>query len=269
MRIRKIEISDEAADVLRKATWDGDVLKLPPGQLDRKLYEQVNKVLVALGGKWARAKGGHLFPNAAKMELNEALNAGSVVDRKKTLELFETPEDVAVSMALEALKLLGRCHHPRVLEPSAGRGRLVEAFWKVHGMGDAVGEMLAIDIDEQNCEALEALKLCSNVVRGDFIQMVPQPDKLMDIILMNPPFSNTADILHVTHAFMRWLNEGGVLVAIMSPHWTFASDAASRAFRALMEEQGGKWVKLAKGTFLGEGTGVETVMVTLRKREVG
>lgn len=267
MRIRKIEITDDAATVLRESTWEGDVLKLPPRQLDRKLYEAVNKVLVALGGKWARAKGGHLFPNAAKMELNEALNAGSVVDRKKTLELFETPEDLATSMALTGIGLLGRIHHPRVLEPSAGRGRIVDGFWRAWGKHEPVGEMLAIDIDEQNCLHLSGSGNCSQVTQGDFIQLVPQPDKLMDLILMNPPFANTADILHVTHAFVRWLADGGVLVAIMSPHWTFASDRASRAFRELMEQHGGSWSRLAKGTFLGEGTGVETVQVVLRKRE--
>jgi hypothetical protein len=36
---------------------------LPPGNLDRKTYEAVNKALTAIGGKWTGGKvKAHVFP---------------------------------------------------------------------------------------------------------------------------------------------------------------------------------------------------------------
>lgn len=53
MRVRSITIPDEVAAILRASTWQETTLILPPGQLDRKLYEAVNKVLTALVGTQA------------------------------------------------------------------------------------------------------------------------------------------------------------------------------------------------------------------------
>jgi hypothetical protein len=46
----------EVLDVLRAMTCEGDLAVLNSGQLERKLYEKVNKVLAALGGKWNRGR---------------------------------------------------------------------------------------------------------------------------------------------------------------------------------------------------------------------
>ena len=73
MRVRSVEIGDEVADILRRGEWDGTLFRLPPGQLDRKVYEQVDKVLRALGGKWNRSARGHLFALDAQAALVEAL----------------------------------------------------------------------------------------------------------------------------------------------------------------------------------------------------
>ena len=42
-------------EVLQKCTVEGNVVKLPNKQLDRKLYQEVAKALELIGGKW---KGG-------------------------------------------------------------------------------------------------------------------------------------------------------------------------------------------------------------------
>jgi hypothetical protein len=45
-------------DVLKKCIVDGNVIRLPEGQLNRKLYQDVAKALELIGGKW---KGGKVF----------------------------------------------------------------------------------------------------------------------------------------------------------------------------------------------------------------
>lgn len=282
MRVRSIEITEEVADVLRASTWQETTLILPPGQLDRKLYEAVNKVLTALGGKWNRHAKGHVFAAAAaSAELVAALDTGSVVDRKKTLELFETPPEIAHRMAMMAMT--ARPDARRFLEPEAGTGRLIYALYALNPAAPL--DLLAIEIDAANVEALRAQGFARRVVHADLFDLIPNREYRVDVILMNPPFGNNADIEHVDHVFNEWLAPDGVLVAIMSPHWTFANDTASRDFRALLgfpdgfrlgdqtgiELSGSATVagataeRLPEGTFKGEGTGVGSLLVTMRK----
>lgn len=265
MRIRTVDISDEVAKVLGAGSWEGTLYRLPPGQLDRKLYVAVDKVLIALGGKWSRSSRGHEFAADAQAELMAALESGGVVDRKRTLELFETPVEIASGMALRAIALLGdRRTGLRVLEPSAGRGRLIAAFAEQQSID--LGEIVAFDIDAANCDTLKTQGIADTIVCGDFLGMKPCPAHMADVILMNPPFGRCADIAHVRHAFETWLAPGGVLVAVMSPHWTFANDQASADFSAMLRAlPWHDWAPLPEGSFRSEGTGVNVGILCLRK----
>lgn len=55
-----MKINNDVANVLANSTIEDVNLFLPVGQLDRKLYMAVNKVLVAIKGKWNRSKK-HIF----------------------------------------------------------------------------------------------------------------------------------------------------------------------------------------------------------------
>ncbi len=95
--------------------------------------------------------------------------------------------------------------------------------------------------------------------------------------MMNPPFSRNQDIRHVMRA-LDFLRPGGRLVAIMSPHFTFAQDALSRTFRKLIgypdssaQGVGADQIvadatveMLPAGTFTAEGTNVASVLVYIR-----
>ena len=80
---------------------------------------------------------------------------------------------------------------------------------------------------------------------------------------MNPPFENGQDIDHVRHAF-GMLRPGGILVAIMSPGPFFRSDRKAAAFREWFDAMGGERRDLPAGAFRESGTGVATVLVTVR-----
>lgn len=285
MRIRTVDISDEAADVLRRATWDGPVLKLPAGQLDRPLYAAVDKAIKALGGKWNRGMQGHLFPASMVDELAAALDAGAIVDQKKTMEQFFTPADLAARMA-EAIGIEDGTH---VLEPSAGNGRLVKAAL------DRGAIVTAVEMDRGWCGAggndskgglldLAAMHHGQIFIFGaDFLEWTPASPIPIDAVLMNPPFSGNQDIRHVAQA-LRWLRPGGKMAAIMSPHFTFAQDVPSREFRALIGYPEGEPRQdavytasddvadcsielLPAGTFKAEGTNVSAVLVIIEKAD--
>lgn len=265
---KTVNIPPNVRAVLARASVAGNVIHLPSPALDRDLYKAVDLVLKAMGGKWNKKAGGHLFANGVGDQLREALADGSVVDRKKTLELFETPEHLAKRMAEIAAAVSD--HLPRnivFLEPSAGRGRLIRAFSENLDTNEK-DIVIAFDIDVANCDEIRRLDMARDILCLDFIKTMPSPTYPMaDVILMNPPFSKNQDIKHVMHAYTNWLAAGGILVAIMSAHWTFSQDAPSRKFWKLMDQKGFSAEHLPAGTFKESGTGVSTVMVTMRKGE--
>lgn len=271
--VKKVEITPEVRDVLLRGKWAGWLYRLPEGQLERRLYEAVDKVLRALGGKWHRGHQGHMFGLDAKKAMEAALADGHVVDQKKTLEQFFTPIALARRMTdILGLPARGIRH---VLEPSAGAGALVQAVME-HG----IDHITAVEIDPALCEAISGVihHHGNALFRADFMTWEPVSPIPIDAVIMNPPFSLNQDIRHVRRAF-DFLRPGGKLVAIMSPHFTFAEDQASKDFRAFVgfRKIGDDWaepvanvcsvVELEKGTFRAEGTDVSAVLVTLEKAE--
>ena len=255
MKTKSITIPPEVTAVLSTATCQGNVVQLP-AQLDRKLYEATDRVLRALGGKWSKRAGGHVFPGEvdAAAALADALGTGSVIDRQKTLQLFETPPDLAARLASELPA------GATVLEPSAGTGRLVGA-----ALAAGAQRVQAVELDAANCKAIiERYTPGAEVRQANFLTLTPPDLPPADAVLMNPPFKAGLDIQHVQHA-LQMLKPGGSLTAIMSPHAFHAQNRAARDFRALVAELGGTVETLPAGTFKLEGTNVESRIIRLRK----
>lgn len=119
---RRHAVDPAAAEVLRRATVDGNVLRLPDEQLDRPLYISVNRVIERLGGKWNRANAAHIF--AADVDI-EAVLASALDDGAVTVTLdgfFETP----TGLARELITIAGVESGHVVLEPSAGLGAIAD-----------------------------------------------------------------------------------------------------------------------------------------------
>lgn len=250
-------IDDETLAVLRSIEWNDNAAVLTCGQLDRKLYQSVNKVLESLGGKWSRKAKSHLFDSDAQDDLEAVIENGGYVDRKQALGHFETPD----VLANEVVQLAGIRHGELVLEPSAGTGQLIRAVRRACDVGIA-----AVEIDGKHNSALVATGAI--VVIDDFLSQ----SKLLEIpngfhrVVMNPPFApRQCDIDHVMHAW-TFLRPGGRLVAITSIGWTFRTNRKSLAFREFVEECGW-WRSNAADAFKSSGTMVKTCVVVLSKEE--
>lgn len=265
-RIKTQSIDTDAQEVIAAGRWEGETYFLPDRQLDRPLYQKVDKALRALGGKWDRKARGHVFPADMREQLQAALSAGEVVDTKKTMEQFFTPSQVAEKLMLhlhntaEGRSLEGM----QVLEPSAGEGELVQ------NLLDRGARVTAIELDGDLCQrALSGFekRWGIEVIGGDFLAFDEGiDDPWADAVAMNPPFGGGADMDHVSHAY-KFLKPGGRLVAIMSPHWTFAEGKKAKAFRAFSESIGGQWHPLEDGSFKSSGTGVSSGILVLDKPE--
>ncbi len=260
---KQVTITPEVRAVLERGAWaEGGTFHLPEGHLERPLYEACDKVLRALGGKWDRKARGHRFAADKRQALDDALNSGVAVDQKRTLEQFFTPAEIAEQVCDAA----GLSPNDYVLEPSAGAGALVLPAMR---RGCHVS---AVEIDPDLASRLKADvegqfdRMRFGIAVGNFLEWVPRyPQREdFDAVVMNPPFGRGADIAHVTRA-LHFLRPGGVLAAIMSPHWTFAKDSVSQAFRGLINEHSHDWTPLPEGSFRASDTGVSTGILTIRK----
>lgn len=143
-----------------------------------------------------------------------------------------------------------------ILEPEGGSGAILD-------MVKAAAPRAKLDTFERHSSLRDILTLKGYQLAGsDFMESAPAAS--YDRVLMNPPFENGQDIDHVRHAFAH-LKEGGILVAIMSPGPFSRSDRKAQAFRDWFDELGAERVDLPAGAFKESGTGVGTVMVTIRK----
>lgn len=246
--MRATKITDDVLAVLRRSTITDNLLVLPQ-QLNRDEYVAVDKVLKAHGAQWNRKLKGHVLARDAQ-ELIASLNVGAYVDKKKELGFFETPELLAQRMAFLANIEPGH----RVLEPSAGRGRLVQA-----AVACAAVSLLAVEIDPYNAKHTIGVEPSHvRVVEKDFLTLeIPYE---FDVVLMNPPFAGNQDVEHVCRAWSL-LKKGGRLVAITSPHWTFADDRQSEHMRGWFRSNDLEKADLPEGTFKESGTEIRTVLI--------
>lgn len=254
-----VALTPEVRDVLERSTITADSLVLPAGQLDRKLYEAVNKVLTIAGGKWNRSAKAHVFATDPRAALGLAVASGEILDKKKALQQFFTPE----ALARQVAGMLEYTAGMRVLEPSAGHGALARA---VDAATDEFIEVHCIDVDPSCADKVKMAGLRSVVAADcrDFLALTPDDvGGLFDAVVANPPFTKDQDIHHVEHA-LTFLRPGGTLVAIMSPGFTFGETRVRREFRALVERLGGEVTEVAAGTFAESGTDVRTVLVRLQ-----
>ncbi len=241
-------------------------------RLDPKMYRKVNEVLVAIGGKWNRGKAAHLFDADAQPLIDMAITIGEVTTHKD-IGFFPTP----VPLAAQLVALADLKPGMRLLEPSAGTGRIVDAM-----LPTKPERIVAIERDPKMRAAL-----VERVVPGDpgsrgtdaDVLWVPEVDDFMDYdprygtgerkrfdaVIMNPPFlrSGKGDHLdHVEHA-IDMLDRGGVLIAILPAGITFRKDRRHLQLRERIEAHG-DITPLPPETFRESGTDVRTVIAKVR-----
>lgn len=146
-----------------------------------------------------------------------------------------------------------------VLEPSAGKGDILDAVKEQHPDAKAIGI-------ETNSDLRSLIGMKGHEVHDDtdFLQHNGQYDR----IVMNPPFEGRQDATHVQHAFKN-LKPGGRLVAIMGAGVFGGSSKKDQEFRDWLDEHGGEVEDMPEGSFNGADafrkTGVNTRMVVIDK----
>lgn len=160
-------------------------------------------------------------------------------------QLFQTPPDLAAQL-VAALDLKPAA---RVLEPSAGLGRLLDALEPCRPASVVAVEMapqIAAELYRQDRPGVR-------LVQRDFLTCQAAELGAFDAVVMNPPFHMRADVRHILHA-RRFLKPGGRLAALC-----LSGAHRERDLRPLCL----RWEVIPAGTFKTEGTQVETVLLTM------
>jgi hypothetical protein len=148
----------------------------------------------------------------------------------------------------------------RVLEPSAGKGDILDAIRREY-------PDVSLTAVERNLtlQGVLSAKGYSDIVEyGDFLEHQGAYDR----VCMNPPFEHSADIEHIRKAY-DLLAPGGRVIAIASEHGFFARDKQSEEFRRWLDELSADVEELPVDAFSSvdafRQTGVKTRLIVIDK----
>lgn len=167
--------------------------------------------------------------------LQEMLRTGRVPD--ESYQFFETQpplvDDIIDRAEIEP-------HHV-VLEPSAGRGAILQAI--------PSERRICVEVSSLRCAILRAKGYVP--IQADFLNLMPSTGRV-DRIVMNPPFSKGRAKEHVRHAATYWLKPDGRLVAVLPA--SLRDQVIAKGWRHSYSE-------ILRDRF--PGTGVAVVLLTL------
>lgn len=158
----------------------------------------------------------------------------------KDLQYYPTPLDVVARIVAD----LGNINGKRVLEPSCGCGRFLDALRKAgaHSYG----------IEYDPSRASIARDKGHSVLRANFLETQPTPT--FDLVVMNPPFYGRHYEKHIRHA-LRFLVPNGKLVSILP--------ATARYDHGALDDLNPRWSDLPVGSFSESGTNINTTICTV------
>jgi predicted RNA methylase len=181
--------------------------------------------------------------------LPDCYDDGSVVKKQgstevaKDLQYYPTPMKVAERLAENFFNIKG----DKVLEPSCGDGRILDAIKAAGGIG------FGIEVDPERAE--QSRRKGHNVLTKNFLEVVPSPD--YDFVIMNPPFYGRHYVKHIEHA-LKFLKVGGALCSVLP--------ITARYDHCDLDYLNGQWQDLPLGSFRESGTNINTTVFTIRKR---
>ncbi len=165
-------------------------------------------------------------------------------------QLFQTPKIIAEMMVAKL-----RVEEPgaRILEPSAGLGRLLDELKHLEP-----SEVVAVEIAQDCCrELFHQTRKSVTLMQRDFLAVDPEEVGAFDAVCMNPPFTMGSDVRHIQHAY-KFLEPGGRLVSLCMD-----GVKQNKLLKPWVEALGGSWERLPGRSFKESGTGIDVVMLAV------
>lgn len=190
---------------------------------------------------------GDVLPDAEGEEPSKAPSTAVAKD----LQFYPTPQAVIDEMLHEIGLLDTReiapayrtGYHPlRVLEPSCGDGRIMDAIRK--------RGHIPLGFEVHAGRAAKARSKGHAVVTGNFLEQPPTGD--FSLVMMNPPFYGRHYVHHVRHA-LKFLEPGGRLVTVLPASAWYDHG-----------ELKGEWRDLPVASFSESGTNIPTGLLIIK-----
>jgi len=237
-------------NIIKQGKLENNVYYLPNVNLDRKEYLDIAKHLNFLGGKWKGGNTKGFIFDREILSIDDLLGNNNKV--KKEIQLFETPEELAD----ELVKLADIKEYDIILEPSAGRGRIIKSIKKVYS-----GIIDYCEINEVNRDYLSKIENI-DFITDDFLSV--NLDFKYSKIIANPPFNKNQDIAHIFKMY-ECLNVGGTLVSISSKHWENCDNKKEKSFREWLNSVNAKIINVDSGAFKESGTNISSNIIIINK----
>lgn len=249
------QISAEVLAILPQLKCHENTILRHSEQLTTFIFEELDRILVGIGGKWNTQKQAYIFPFAPNALLAKVIEAKIYPNRKQELQFFPTP----ITLASNLVDILDINSDDFCLEPSCGTGQIVLQMAKCNPTSIDVCE-----IDLFFAQFAKDQLPIDTIYQADFLQISDLRKGGYDAIGMNPPFTGNADIHHVRHAF-NLLKSNGRLASIMSNTINWKDNRLNDEFRTWAKTVGATWVNNPKKSFAHCGTAVDTITFQLVK----
>ena len=127
-----------------------------------------------------------------RQEEQTRIDAAKTIEARRSLGQFATPPDLARDIARETVHFLEKVESVEMLEPSAGTGAFLSAFFAEPSC--RVSNILAVEFDSAFHEAQKRIWSGFPVesLMADFTLL--QPDRAVDLVVANPPYVRHHDI---------------------------------------------------------------------------
>lgn len=218
-------------------------------------YDKIKPVIEKAGGHWREKYKGFVFKT-------DTSHKEAYTEDKEKNQFFPTPYSVVKRMIiLSGMKNMSKCLSPKVLEPSAGRGAILDAIKK-----QCNAKIYAVEPNEENLYTLQkkGYYMAEQRTFEEWAKQNENQKNSFNYVLMNPPFSQSRDVLHTMLAY-EFLKDGGTLVAVVSENSLYYENEHSKKFRDWLYEVDAHIEDVPYGSFKESGTTIDTVLIKITK----
>ena len=256
-----LRVDNETRRILSGAKLVGTHVKFDP--MPNRDYDRIKYLMEYIGGHWREKDKAFVFKiphSEIKEQMEYLLKLNDVnIDADTAFAIkaqyYPTPDWLAEYMiALADIKSTDK-----VLEPSAGRGRLLNYISKY------TQDIVCIEPNEVNALSLEEQGYTPLRLKfEEYYKNVPKAS--FDKIVMNPPFSKEMDLRHIALAY-NLLKPGGTLISLAAENSLYYDRSLTRQFNEKISKLDHKIQNIPTGAFAESGTNVDVVMIIIHKHD--
>ena len=266
-----IKIRDKQIKVLKDAKVLNDTTVEFPTMTDNT-YDSIKFIMEYLGYHWVEKYKCFKLYNSDETareftsKLNNLIKIGEIVisdtdEFKRQTEFYSTPKDI-VKLMIDKIELKDGINY-KILEPSAGRGNILEEIVK------HTDDYIALEKNRVNYQTLidngyKAMNISFEIYAKRLQNKIGNIE-IFDRVVMNPPFSS--DIKHLILGF-KMLKPSGLIASIISENSFYRNDTNSIRLREYIKQYKKEVIELPSKTFASSGTNVETMLVILKKPNI-